>query len=142
MSQDSFEHCVEILKQSDDYRVIKRFEPVSASCDDATEDHKRVGFYLDVEITGLNAGTDKIIELAMVTFEFLPDGRIFKIRDRFDQFQDPGFPIPEGSSGDSLCIYAYIIYIVILISTLSISRKLNFNIRTLMENTARSNKGT
>ena len=32
----------------------------------------------------------------MVTFEFLPDGRIFKILDHFDQFQDPGFPIPEG----------------------------------------------
>ena len=96
MGQDSFEHCVEVLNQSDNYRVIKRLEPVGEYSEEATEEQKRIGLYLDVETTGLNARTDKIIELAMVAFEFLPDGRIFKILDQFDQFQDPDCPIPEG----------------------------------------------
>lgn len=92
----SLNKCIEKLEETGNYRVIRRFKPVDVYNRDDADEVKLVGLYVDVETTGLNAGMDKIIELAMVAFEFLPDGRIFRIIDQFDQFQDPGFEIPEG----------------------------------------------
>lgn len=96
MSDFNIKQCIEKLENTGDYRVLRRFEPVDAYHLEDTDENKLVGIYVDVETTGLNPGIDKIIELAIVAFEFLPDGRIFRILETFDQFQDPGFSIPEG----------------------------------------------
>lgn len=96
MTEDHLQDCVKLLEQSGQYRVVKRFETVESYSREETDATKLLGLYVDVETTGLNAGTDKIIELAMVTFEFTSDGRIFRILDHYDEFQDPGFPIPDG----------------------------------------------
>jgi DNA polymerase III subunit epsilon len=94
-SEEILEEYARALEASDDYRVLRRLQPVSRYHPDPEED-KLIGVFADIETTGLDPGTDKIIELAMVRFEFLPDGRIFRILDEFSAFADPGFPLPEG----------------------------------------------
>ena len=43
----------------------------------------------------LDTARDEIIELAMVKFEYLPDGRIARIVDVFSSFNEPSNPIPS-----------------------------------------------
>ena len=91
----TLEESARHLEASGDYRVLRRLQPVSRYHQD-TEEEKLLGVYADIETTGLDPGTDKIIELGMVRFEFLPDGRIFRLLEEFSAFADPGFPLPEG----------------------------------------------
>ena len=62
---------------------------------DSSIDKKLIGVFLDTETTGLSCVTDRIIELGMVKFEYTEDGRIFRLLDEFNRYQDPGMPIPE-----------------------------------------------
>lgn len=89
----------ELIRQLEDtgeYRVIKRFEPVtcyhvkSEQCTDIKQ-----AIFLDVETTGMNPATDKIIELAMVPFEFDSSGKIYDVLRAYNAFQDPDMPIPQ-----------------------------------------------
>jgi DNA polymerase-3 subunit epsilon len=95
MTSDRFEECARLLEQSDEYRVLRKLPDVNRY-NPPPKEMPQVGVYVDIETTGLNPGVDKIIELAMVLFEFLSDGRIFRILDRYDAFNDPGFELPEG----------------------------------------------
>ncbi len=92
--QNTLESMARQLEDSGDYRVIKRFTPVEQYHQCTDENIKRA-VYLDVETTGLDTDSDKIIELAMVPFEFDSSGRIFRVLPAYNAFQDPGIPIPE-----------------------------------------------
>jgi DNA polymerase-3 subunit epsilon len=85
---------VKELEETGDYRVLKRVKPVDGYHPEEETD-KKIGIVLDVETTGLRHEQENIIELGMVVFEFSSDGRIFKIIHEFDQFEDPGKPIPQ-----------------------------------------------
>ena len=50
---------------------------------------------LDVETTGLSHEIDKIIEIALVPFEFSKDGRIFNINDAYSCLEDPQIPLSQ-----------------------------------------------
>ncbi len=95
MTSDRFEECAKFLEQSEAYRVLRKLPEITCY-NPPPKEMPQVGVYVDIETTGLNPGVDKIIELAMVSFEFLSDGRIFRILDRYDAFNDPGFDLPEG----------------------------------------------
>ena len=84
----------EALARSGDYRVLRRLIPrtaITPSIGQAT----KTGLLIDVETTGLDHRKDEIIELGMVKFDYLPDGRIVGLRDVFASFNEPSGPVPE-----------------------------------------------
>jgi DNA polymerase-3 subunit epsilon len=86
--------CIKQLEATGDYRIIRRFTPVASYCA-SNEATKRIGIFLDTETTGLDVDTDKIIELAMVPFEFDASVNIYRLLPGYNGFNDPGMPIPE-----------------------------------------------
>ena len=81
------------LGRSPDYRVLRRLMPRVPSSLASGPDIK-VGILLDTETTGLDHASNEIIELGMVKFDFLLDGRIVGVRETFTAFREPSAPIP------------------------------------------------
>jgi len=95
MIDQASENIARQLEGNSSYRVLRKFEPRDSYNKNDNEDKVLIGVFLDTETTGLNATTDKIIELGIVQFEFIPDGRIFRILKIYNEFADPGQPIPD-----------------------------------------------
>lgn len=83
----------EALGRSPDYRVLRRLVPRLPIAPSAGQDAK-TAILLDTETTGLDHRKDEIIELGMVKFDYLPDGRITCVKDTFSAFNEPSAPIP------------------------------------------------
>lgn len=90
----TLEEAAEYLSHSTDYKVLRRFTPIK-QYNLINEVKKLVGIYLDTETTGLDYNNDKIIELALVPFEYDDEGNIYKILDGYSSFQDPGIALQE-----------------------------------------------
>jgi DNA polymerase-3 subunit epsilon len=91
---NDIDELARMVSASGDYRVLRRYSrPGRYSEDDGTA--CKVGVLLDIETTGLMPERDRIIELGMVSFEFDPEGRIFRLLEEVDLFEDPGVPIPH-----------------------------------------------
>lgn len=93
--EQEYERIALSLESCGNYRLLRRLKPrlFKASC--MTPSTKRAVF-LDVETTGLDRLSDTVIELAMVPFDYEPDGRIVGIDKPFVARRDPGRPIPPG----------------------------------------------
>lgn len=89
-----YDDLIKQLTATGNYKIIKRLEPVTHyhAANDTT---KKIGIYLDTEATGMELDIDKIIELAMVPFEFDEAGNIYRILPAYTEFQDPHMPISE-----------------------------------------------
>lgn len=88
------ENLVKTLEQNGEYRVLKRFSKINQYHEGDSET-KLQGLFIDTETTGLDYQQDKIIEIALVPFEFTKDGRIYKVDDGYNALQDPGILIDE-----------------------------------------------
>jgi len=85
---------IESLKDNEQYKIIERYNKPDYYNKDDDSSEKLIGVFLDVETTGLDYLEDKIIELAMVSFEYNQNGKIFRILNEFHRYMDPRFPIP------------------------------------------------
>ena len=91
-----------LAKQLDahpDFKVLRRLIPHKVFQSSPPERTLSKGIILDTETTGMDIEKDKVIELGMILFEFDPQtGVIYKVLKTFDQYEDPGFPIPAEST--------------------------------------------
>lgn len=81
------------LGRSQDYRVLRRLIPRSITTSPVNQPVK-TGIFLDVETTGLDLQKNEVIELGLVKFDYVADGRIVGVRDVFASFNEPSIPIP------------------------------------------------
>ncbi len=84
-----------ILNRSSQYRVIEEYQRPTHYNTGNPISPIFIGVFLDIEATGLSYSTDKIIELGMVKFEYTEDGKIFRLLEEFNQYQDPQVSISE-----------------------------------------------
>jgi DNA polymerase III subunit epsilon len=92
--EPTLEQMAQSLVASGDYRVASRlglqteYYPPDAI-------PKLVTAVVDVETTGTNPDSDKIIELGICLFEYdRQNGRIYQVLGNWEWFEDPGFSIP------------------------------------------------
>lgn len=81
------------LEATGEYRVLSRLRPVPEFTP-PNDEPKHVAVFLDTETTGFEPGRDKIIELAMVAFEYDLQGNVYRVLRSFSEVEDPGAPIP------------------------------------------------
>ena len=81
------------LAKSADYRVLRRLVPRTTFASSGGRTTK-TGVLFDVETTGLDQRSDEVIEVGMLKFDYLPDGRIAGIKDAFSSFNEPTGAIP------------------------------------------------
>jgi DNA polymerase III subunit epsilon len=75
---DKLDVMAKALVESGDYRVLRRLVPRDSAPSDGPG--AKIGIVLDAETTGLDRCNDEVIELAMVKFDYLPDGCILGLR--------------------------------------------------------------
>ncbi len=97
-SSTDLESLRQQLEASGDFRVLRRLQEVE-EFNPPNDAQKNVAVFLDTETTGFDPARDKIIELAMVAFEYDLEGNVYRILRAGSQLEDPGFPLsPEVSA--------------------------------------------
>jgi len=82
------------LEATGNFRVLRKFEARPRYADPAPDTVLRRGLIVDVETTGLDTNSDRIIELGLVPFEFDGAGQVYAVDSKREWFEDPGIPIP------------------------------------------------
>jgi len=81
------------LEASGRYRLLRRFETCTLHRDFDPASLKR-GVYLDTETTGTDIRRDETIELAMIPFDYDPEGHLCAVGQPFVALNQPSNPIP------------------------------------------------
>ena len=86
------------LEGHPDYRVLRRLD-TAREWPALSGPTVRKAAVVDTETTGTDPATDKVIELAVVVFEYCrATGAVGRVLGRYDGLEDPGFPIPPEST--------------------------------------------
>lgn len=93
LHETALEQIAEALDATGQYRVARRFRGRRSYAEPDGTPLLRA-LYVDVESTGLDTERDVIIQLAVIPFEYAPNGRIFTVGEALVQMEDPGRPIP------------------------------------------------
>ena len=93
-THQEIEQLAKIVEKHNDFRVLRRLD-WQAYGTEYTGGPLSKGVILDTETTGMNKDKDKIIEFAMIVFEFDPEtGAICGVVESYNSLEDPGVPIP------------------------------------------------
>lgn len=87
------EPIAQAIEKLEGYRVLRRLTPIVRRAPWPRADVYMHGVALDVETTGLDPGTDAIIELALQRFLIDREGAIVDVGHSRRWFEDPGRPI-------------------------------------------------
>lgn len=86
------------LGQHPDYRVLRRLDTTVRHPALSGPGISRAAI-LDTETTGMEFGTDKVIELGLVVFEYAREsGEIGRVLGTYDALEDPGIAIPPSAT--------------------------------------------
>jgi DNA polymerase-3 subunit epsilon len=86
------------LEAHPDYRVLRRLDTASKGPALAGPTVRRA-VVVDTETTGTDPAVDKVIELAVVAFEYChATGTVGRVLGSYDGLEDPGLPIPPSST--------------------------------------------
>lgn len=86
------------LAEHPDYRVLRRLD-ISRTGPALSGPTVRRAAIVDTETTGTDPAVDKVIELAVVVFEYCREsGRVGRVLGTYDGLEDPGQPIPPEST--------------------------------------------
>ncbi len=81
-----------------DYRVLRRLD-TSREWPALAGPTVRRAAIVDTETTGTDHSVDKVIELAVVVFEYCAaSGAVGRVLGTYDGLEDPGMPIPASST--------------------------------------------
>jgi DNA polymerase-3 subunit epsilon len=97
-TREDLEALAAKLSAHPDYRVLRRLDMATERPALAGPTVRRAAI-VDTETTGTDAAADKIIELALVVFEYChATGAVGRVLDTYDGLEDPGIPIPPAST--------------------------------------------
>jgi DNA polymerase-3 subunit epsilon len=97
-TREDLEALAAKLSAHPDYRVLRRLD-MGRQRPQLEGPTVRRAAIVDTETTGTDAAADKIIELALVVFEYChATGTVGRVLDTYDGLEDPGIPIPPSST--------------------------------------------
>lgn len=98
MERSETEKLAAQLARHPDYRVLRRLD-VSRKSTALEGPSVRHAAIVDTETTGTDPANDRIIELAVVVFEYsAASGDVGRVLGSLDALEDPGIPIPASST--------------------------------------------
>jgi DNA polymerase-3 subunit epsilon len=98
MNAKGTEQMAAELEKHPDYRVLRRLD-TSRTMPALDGPTVRRAAIVDTETTGTDPAVDKVIELAVVVFEYChATGVVGRVLGSYDGLEDPGMPIPPSST--------------------------------------------
>lgn len=95
MNRPDFEALARQLDDTGEFKVLRRFVPRAAYGAVEGDEEQRTALFVDVETTGKQWASDKIIEFAGVPFTFgMKSGQITGVGAPFTSLEDPGCAVP------------------------------------------------